>query len=68
VKKKFSSDKIDKILHDKKPSFDRSGFRFDKFIVSSTNVASSSKTMFVKPKLKEVKADKACLDKGKSVV
>jgi hypothetical protein len=59
--KKFSSDELDKMLHDQKPSFDRTCLGFDKLIASSSsNVASSSKIMFVKPNLKDVKTDKVC--------
>ena len=47
-------------LHDHKYSFDRSSLGFNKF------AASSSKTMFVKPKMEEVKVDVTCLNKDKS--
>ena len=51
--KKFSSEKLNHMLHNHKHSFDRTGLGFDKFVVSSTNVASPSKLMFVKPVCKE---------------
>jgi hypothetical protein len=47
--KKFFSEKLDHMLHNPKHSFDRTRLGFDKSIVSSTNVASPSKLIFVKP-------------------
>ena len=51
--KKFSSEKLNHMLHNQKHSFDRIRLGFDKSIVSSTIVASPSKLMFVKPVYKE---------------
>ena len=51
--KKFSSEKLNHMLHNQKHCFDRIGLGFDKFVVSSTNVASPSKLNFVKPMCKE---------------
>ena len=51
--KKFSSEKLNHMLHNQKHSFDRTGLGFDKSVVSLTNVASSSKLIFVKPLCKE---------------
>ena len=52
--KKFSSEKLNHMLHNKKHSFDRTGgLGFDKSIVSFTNVAFPSKLIFVKPVCKE---------------
>jgi hypothetical protein len=41
------------MLHNQKHSFHRTGLGFDKSIVSSTNVVSPSKLIFVKPVCKE---------------
>jgi hypothetical protein len=46
---KFSSEKLDKMLHIQKHSSDRSGLRFDKKASLSSNRASTSKIVFVKP-------------------
>jgi hypothetical protein len=62
---KFSSDKFVQMLKGQKRS-DKSGLGFDKFAASSSHVASTSKTFFVKPKIFETHI--ACLDKGKNVV
>jgi hypothetical protein len=51
--KTFSSEKLNHMLHNKKHSFDRTGLDFDKSAVSSTNVASPSKFIFVKLVCKE---------------
>jgi hypothetical protein len=51
--KKFSNEKLNHMLHNQKHSFDRTGLSFDKSAVSSTNVVSPSKLMFVKPICKE---------------
>jgi hypothetical protein len=51
--KKFSSEKLNHMLHNQKHCFDRTGLGFDKSVVSSTNVASPSKLNFVKPMCKE---------------
>lgn len=50
---KFSSEKLNQMLHNQKHSFDRTGLGFDKSAILSTNVASSSKMIFVKPVNKE---------------
>ena len=41
------------MLHNQKHSFDRVGLGFDKSVVSSSNIASPSKLIFVKPVYKE---------------
>jgi hypothetical protein len=51
--KKFSNEKLNHMLHNQKHSFDRIGLGFDKSVVSSTNVVSPSKLIFVKPVCKE---------------
>jgi hypothetical protein len=51
--KKFSNEKLNHMLHNQKHSFDRTGLGFDKSVVSSTNVVSPSKLIFVKPICKE---------------
>jgi hypothetical protein len=51
--KKFSNEKLNHMLHNQKHSFDRTGLGFDKSVVSSTNVVSPSKLIFVKPVCKE---------------
>jgi hypothetical protein len=51
--KKFSNEKLNHMLHNQKHSFDRTGLGFDKSIVSSTNVVSPSKLIFVKPVCKK---------------
>jgi hypothetical protein len=38
--KTFSSEKLNHMSHNQKHSFDRTGLSFDKYVVSSTNVAS----------------------------
>jgi hypothetical protein len=52
------------MLKGQKHSFDKSELGFDKTIVS--NIASSSKTVFVKPEV--VEPQNACEDKGKALV
>jgi hypothetical protein len=49
----FSNEKLNHMLHNQKHSFDRTGLGFDKSVVSSTNVVSPSKLIFVKPACKE---------------
>ena len=51
--KTFSSEKLNHMLHNQKHLFDRTGLGFDKSAVSSTNVASPSKLIFVKLVCKE---------------
>jgi hypothetical protein len=51
--KTFSSEKLHRMLHNQKHLFDRTGLGFDKSVVSSTNVASPSKFIFVKLVCKE---------------
>jgi seryl-tRNA synthetase len=51
--KTFSNEKLNHMLHNQKHSFHRTGLGFDKSIVSSTNVVSPSKLIFVKPVCKE---------------
>jgi hypothetical protein len=51
--KKFSNEKLNHMLHNQKHSFDRIGLGFDKSVVSSTNVVSPSKSIFVKSVCKE---------------
>jgi hypothetical protein len=51
--KTFSNEKLNHMLHNQKHSFDRTGLGFDKSVVSSTNVVSPSKLIFVKPVCKE---------------
>jgi hypothetical protein len=46
---KFSSKKLDKMLHIQKHSSDRSGLGFDKNASLSSNRTSTSKIVFVKP-------------------
>ncbi|XP_059428598.1 uncharacterized protein LOC132162380 [Corylus avellana] len=64
---KFSSVKLDKMLHDQKSSNDRSGLGFEKFVSSKSNAASTSKIMFFKPKMKEVDTKSDCLPKDVSL-
>jgi hypothetical protein len=49
----FSNEKLNHMLHNQKHSFDRIRLGFDKSAVSSTNVVSPSKLIFVKPVCKE---------------
>jgi hypothetical protein len=64
------------MLHNQKHSFDRTGLGFYKSVVSSTNVASPSKLMFVKPVYKEVNSAKKTVmyplisrgEKGKGIL
>jgi hypothetical protein len=53
------------MLSDQKCSSDKSGLGFDKFPASSSHVASTSRTMIVKPEIFE--SHVTCLDKGKTV-
>jgi hypothetical protein len=50
----------------KKCSSDKSSFGFDKFAASSSHDTSTSRTVFVKPKISETNG--ACLDKGKNAI
>jgi hypothetical protein len=61
---RFSYDKLIQMLKGRKHSSDKSGLGFDKYVAS--NIASSSKTVIVKPKIAEPLD--ACVDKGKEVV
>jgi hypothetical protein len=63
---KFSNDKLVQMLIGQKCSSDKTGLQFDKFIVSSCHIASTSKTVFVKPEIEELQL--ASVDKGKSVI
>jgi hypothetical protein len=63
---KISSNKLVQMLKGQKCSFDKIGLEFDKFAASSSNIASTSKTIFVKPEISEPYV--ACLDKGKNVI
>lgn len=69
--KKFSSDKLEKMLFGQKHYSDKSGLGFDKFGASSSSsshIASSSKPMFVKPMtVEEVEAIVVYFEKGKGV-
>jgi hypothetical protein len=56
------------MLNDKKCSCDKYGLGFDKFVASSSNVASTSRTMFVKPKICESNTQVTCLDKKKCLL
>jgi hypothetical protein len=60
---KFSSVKLEKMLNDQKPSHDRSGLGFGKHVPEESNVAPTSKIMFVKPKMKEVENESKLLPK-----
>jgi hypothetical protein len=51
--KKFSNEKLNHMLHNQKHSFDRTRLGFDKSVVSSINVVSPSKLIFVKLVCKE---------------
>jgi hypothetical protein len=51
--KTFSNEKLNHMLHNQKYLFDKTGLGFDKSVVSSTNVVSPSKFIFVKPVCKE---------------
>jgi hypothetical protein len=64
---KFLSVQLDKMLNDQKPSHDRSWLGFGKLVSSKSNVASASKIMFVKPKMKEIKTESMCLHKDVSM-
>jgi hypothetical protein len=56
---KFSNDNLDKILHTQKSACDKPVINFDKIIASSSNLASSSKKVFV-----EIENMEEPLDKG----
>lgn len=58
---KFSSDKLVQMLKGQKCASDETGLGFDKFAASSSHIASTSKTVFVKSKISEPRV--ACLDK-----
>jgi hypothetical protein len=64
--KQISGDKFVQMLKAQKCSFAKSGLGFDKFAASSLHVASTSKTVFVKPEISETYI--GCLDKGKNVI
>jgi hypothetical protein len=63
LEKKFG-DKFVQMLKYQKCLSDKSGLGFHKFVVSSSHVASTSKTVFVKPEI--YRTHIACLDKGKN--
>jgi hypothetical protein len=65
--KKFSNDKLVQMLNDQKCSFNKSSLGFDKFVASSSHVAYTSRTVFVKLEISYDKSHVACLDKGKNV-
>jgi hypothetical protein len=62
----FSNDKLVQMLNDQKCSFNKSGLNFDKFAASSSHDASTSRTVFVKPKISETHV--VYLDNGKNVI
>jgi hypothetical protein len=64
--KKFSNDKLAQMLKGQKCSSDKSCLGFYKFAASSSHIASTSKTVFVK--LEMLESHGACLDKGKNVI
>jgi hypothetical protein len=64
--KKLYNDKLVQILNDQKCYYDKSGLGFDKSVASSSHVAPSSRTVFVKPKIFEPHV--ACLDKCTNVI
>lgn len=60
---------LDKMLHGQKHAFDKSSLGFDKYDAASLNIASTSKTMFVKlVKEEEAKAIVALLGQGQECV
>jgi hypothetical protein len=65
---KFTNNKLAQMLIGQKCSFDKTGLDFDKIasVSNVSNIASSSKTVFVKPKVAE--PQNACEDKGKAIV
>jgi hypothetical protein len=62
----FFNDKLVQMLKGQKCSYDKIGLRFGKLAASSSNIASTSKTVFVKPEMSEPHIE--CLDKGKNVI
>jgi hypothetical protein len=65
---KFSSVKLNKMLSDQKPSHDRAELGFEKHVSEKSNGSSTSKIMFVKPKMKEVESELKLLPKEASLV
>jgi hypothetical protein len=57
---KFSNDKLVQMLEGQKCSSDKTCQGFDKFAASTSHIASSSKTIFVKLEMPE--SHGACLD------
>jgi hypothetical protein len=52
------------MLGNQKHSYDKTGLGFNKFVASSSShVASTSKTIFVKPKMEDVMIENSCLPK-----
>ena len=64
---KFSSVQRHKIVNDQKPSHDRSGLGFGKHVSDKSNVTSTSKITFVKPKMKEVENESMFVPKDVSM-
>jgi len=64
-KKKFSNNKLVQMLSDQKCCFDKSGLGFNKFTTSSSHIASTSRTMFVKPRTSDNKTHMDYVDKEK---
>jgi seryl-tRNA synthetase len=65
--KKILGDKLNQMLGNHKYSYERIGLGFNKFAASSSShVASTSKIMFVKPKMEDVVNEKSCLPKETS--
>jgi len=62
----FSNDKLVQMLKGQKCSSDKTGLGFDKSVSSSSNIVSTSKTVFVKPEIVEPQV--ASMEKGKSVI
>jgi hypothetical protein len=62
----ISGDKIVQMLKGQKCSSDKSGLGFDKFVASSSHVASNSKIVFIKPEIFETHT--ACLEKKENVI
>jgi hypothetical protein len=62
----FSKDKLVQMLKGQKCSYDKTDLGFDIYVASSSNIVSTSKTIFVKPKIAEPQV--ANMDNGKSVI
>jgi hypothetical protein len=63
---KFTDNKLAKMLSKQKCSTDKTGLGFGATSSNVSNIASSSKTVFVKPKFEE--PQNAYMDKGKGIV